>query len=250
VAALHLSAAPGEIAGAVLLPGDPVRGEKIARSVLTDPHCHNALRNMSGYTGGWSGGRLSVQATGMGAPSMAIYATELFEHYQTRIAIRVGTCGALQERIRGGDLVIAVGAGSDSPLGVRLAHGAAYHPTAPLDLAAQAAAAAHRRGWTAHAGSVMSSDAFYGADLDLLAAVTEAGALAVDMETAALYAVAARYRVRALSILTVTDCLGSGESIPPEEREDAFTRSTSVALDVLRACEPEFGGAAGARGDL
>lgn len=233
---LHLAAEPGEIAETILLPGDPLRGERIARSVLREPACHNTLRNMLGFTGTWEQGRLSIQATGMGAPSTAIYTTELFRHHGIQTAIRVGTCGALQDGIGLGDLVIAVSAGTDSTVGGRLPAGMNYRPTAPFELVSAAMASAARHSWTAHAGSIMSSDTFYGMDLDALAALTDAGALALDMETATLYDVAARHGVRALSILVVTDHLGQGAGIEASAREDMFTRTTEVALDVLRSC--------------
>lgn len=233
---LHLAAEPGEIAETVLLPGDPLRGERIAQAVLGDATCHNTLRNMLGFTGDWEQGRLSVQATGMGAPSTAIYTTELFQHHGIRTAMRVGTCGALQDGIALGDLVIAVGAGTDSTVGGRLPVGMNYRPTAPFELVSAAMASASRHGWPAHAGSIMSSDTFYGMDLDALAALAEAGALALDMETATLYDVAARHDVRALSVLVVTDHLGRGVGIEGSAREDMFARTTEVALDVLRSC--------------
>jgi purine-nucleoside phosphorylase len=238
----HIAASPGEIADAVLLPGDPLRGARIADAVLTEHRCHNSVRNMLGFTGMWHGRRLSVQATGIGAPSMAIYATELFTQHGVRTAVRVGTCGALQGELALGDLVIAISAGSDSRLGERLPDGMRFSPTAPFALVRTAVESATRHGWPVHAGAIMSSDTFYGIDMESIAAIAEAGALALDMETAALYDIAARHQVGALSVLIVTDQLGSGDAVPATEREAMFERTTTVALDVLRVCHPGWGG--------
>ena len=232
---LHLSATQGQVAETVLLPGDPLRARHIAQSVLDTPECHNTLRNMLGYTGGWAGGRLSVQATGMGAPSMGVYATELFSYHRVRTAVRVGTCAAVQEQLQLGDLVVAVTAGSDSRLAERLVPGAAYCPSADFALACAAVTAARREGWRVHVGPIMSSDVFYAMDLDVLAALADVGALALDMETAALYAVAAQHGVRALSVLTVTDHLARPDAVPAAERETLFGRGVTTVLGALNS---------------
>lgn len=235
MAVSHIDAEPGEIADIVLMPGDPLRGERIAQRSLADARCHNRARNMLGYTGTVHGVPVSVQASGMGSPSMAIYATELVDRYGVRTIVRVGTCAAVRDDLELGDLIIALGAASDSRINEQWIPGVSYSPVATFEQVAGAADSAARRGLRAHVGQIMSSDVFYHMDAETLIRLEDMGILALDMETAALYGVAARHGARALSVLTVSDRLGPGPAMSREDRESTFANAVAVALDAALA---------------
>ena len=222
----HIGAQPGQIAPVVLMPGDPLRARWIAETFLEDAQCYTAVRGMYGYTGTWRGHRVSVQGSGMGQPSLAIYATELFREYDVTTVVRVGSCGALTEKLAVRDLVIASGACTDSSMNAIAFEGLHYAPVADFGLLRDAAAAAPE----AQVGLIFSSDSFYAARPELVARMVDYGVLAVEMEAAALYTLAARHGARALAICTVSDHIVTGEETTSQEREQTFGRMVEVAL--------------------
>ena len=227
----HIGAQPGEIAPVVLMPGDPLRARWIAETFLEDAKCYTDVRGMYGYTGTWQGRRVSVQGSGMGQPSLAIYATELFREYDVTTVVRVGSCGALTERLAVRDLVIASGACTDSSMNTIAFEGLGYAPVADFELLRDAAAAAPE----AHVGLIFSSDSFYAARPELVARMVDYGVLAVEMEAAALYTLAAKHGARALAICTVSDHIVTGEETSSQEREQTFGRMVEVALTAALA---------------
>jgi purine-nucleoside phosphorylase len=239
----HNEAKPGDIAAAVLLPGDPRRAAGIAERFLEDARCYNEVRNMLGFTGTYRGRRISVQGTGMGMPSIAIYATELFRFYGVSTAIRVGSCGALHDAVDLRDLVIALAAHTDSAMVERRFKGITYAPTADFGLAVDAWRLARERGMPAHVGTILSTDTFYDSDPDVVDALTRHGTLAVEMESAALYTIAAAHRARALCISAVSDHIPRGEAISSGERETGFLAMAELALDVAIATADPSGAA-------
>ncbi|QBR91897.1 purine-nucleoside phosphorylase [Nocardioides euryhalodurans] len=222
----HIGAAPGDIAPTVLMPGDPLRAKWIAETFLDDARCYSEVRGMYGFTGTWQGRPVSVQGSGMGQPSLAIYANELFRDYDVQTAIRVGSCGALTEKLAIRDLVIASGACTDSSMNHIAFEGLDYAPVADFGLLRDAAAAAPE----AHVGLIFSSDSFYAARPELVARMVDYGVLAVEMEASALYTLAAKHGRRALAICTVSDHIVTGEETTSQEREQTFGRMVEVAL--------------------
>ncbi|MDR0561851.1 MAG: purine-nucleoside phosphorylase [Spirochaetaceae bacterium] len=228
----HIVAQTGAIAEAVLLPGDPLRAKFIAETFLEQAVQYNAVRNMFGYTGLYKGKKVSVQGTGMGIPSISIYANELFRDYQVKRAIRIGTAGALQENIRLRDLVIATAASTDSGANKVRFGGRDFAPAASFPLLKTAFDAAVAKGYQPKVGTVISSDMFYAEDPEEWKLWAKFGCLAVEMETAELYTLAAKYRREALALLTISDSLVSHETTSAEERQTAFTRMMEVALET------------------
>ena len=229
----HIGAKPGEIAERVLLPGDPLRAKWIAEHYLQDAKCYSTVRNMLGYTGTYQGTPVSVQGSGMGMPSAAIYAHELLSEYGVRMLIRVGSCGALTTDLQLRDVVAAIGSSTDSAMNrVRFDGLIDYAPVADFGLLRAAVDAAARRGVELHVGPIFAADAFYTDRPDLYDTLAEYGVLAVEMESAALYTVAAKFRARALTILTVSDHIKTGEHTTAEEREQTFSQMVEIALDA------------------
>jgi purine-nucleoside phosphorylase len=222
----HIGADPGDIAPTVLMPGDPLRAKWIAETFLDDARCYSEVRGMYGFTGTWQGHRVSVQGSGMGQPSFAIYAHELMREYDVQTIVRVGSCGALTEKLAIRDLVIASGACTDSSMNSIAFEGLHYAPVADFRLLRDAAAAAPE----AHVGLIFSSDSFYAARPELVSRMGDYGVLAVEMEAAALYTLAAKYGRRALAICTVSDHIVTGEETTSQEREQTFGRMVEVAL--------------------
>lgn len=229
---IHIAAKPGEIAEAVLLPGDPLRAKFIAETFFENPARYTDVRNMFGYTGLYKGKRVSVQGTGMGMPSISIYANELFKDYGVKKAIRVGTAGSLQEHVKIRDLVIAMSASTDSAVNQVRFCGMDYAPTSSFGLLKKAYDSAVSRGWTPHVGSVLSSDSFYTEDPDQWKLWAKFGVLAVEMEAAELLTLAAKYGREALAILTISDSLVTREATSAEERQTTFTKMMEIALDA------------------
>jgi purine-nucleoside phosphorylase len=227
----HIGASPGEIAPLVLFPGDPRRAAWIAETYLDGATCYSEVRGMLGFTGTWNGRPVSVQGSGMGQPSLAIYVNELFRDYDVQSIIRVGSCGALSERLGIRDLVIASGACTDSSMNRIAFEGLDYAPVADFELLRDAAAAAERHGG-AHVGLMFSSDSFYPARPELMTRMVEHGVLAVEMESSALYTLAARYGRRALTICTVSDQVVTGEQTTADERERSFGTMVEIALEA------------------
>jgi len=230
----HIGAAAGDIAPLVLMPGDPLRARWIAETFLEDARCYNHVRGMLGFTGTWQGRPVSVQGSGMGQPSMAIYAHELLTEYGVQSIIRVGSCGALTEKLAVRDLIIASGACTDSSVNRIAFEGLDYAPVADFGLLRDAAAAAGARatpdGPTVHVGLVFSSDSFYSARPELTARMADYGVLGVEMEAAALYTLAAKHGRRALAICTVSDHIITGEATTAQEREQTFGEMVEIAL--------------------
>lgn len=224
----HINAPDGSIAPAVLMPGDPRRAERIANLLMPDAEKVSDVRGIGAYTGVYNGKPLSVMASGMGQPSLAIYATELFTYYGVKRIIRVGTCGGMAAKVKVGDVVIAIGSHTDSTVtdivpGVSLSH------TASWDLL-KAAVDAADDDMTVHVGPVVSRDKFYGNDPAQMQALADLGTLGVEMESAALYMLAAKHGTEALTVLTVSDHLLDGsEDMSPEDRESRFQGALKLA---------------------
>lgn len=227
----HIGAAPGQIAPTVLFPGDPLRAKWIAQTFLEDAECYSEVRGMLGFTGTWQGHPVSVQGSGMGQPSMAIYATELFTEYDVQQVIRVGSCGGLTERVAVRDVIIAQGACTDSNINRVRFHGLDYAPVADFALLREAAAAAEAMPEvTSHVGLILSGDQFYNTRPELLEPLVKHGVLAIEMEAAALYTLAAFHQRRALAICTVSDHIVTGEETTSQEREQTFGAMIEIAL--------------------
>ena len=233
----HIAAAPGEIAPIVLFPGDPLRAKWIAETFLEDAVCYSEVRGMLGFTGTWNGHRVSVQGSGMGQPSMAIYATELFADYDVQTIVRVGSCGALTEKVGMRDIIIANGACTDSGINRVRFHGLDYAPVADFSLlrAAVEASETVELDSAVHVGLLFSSDQFYSTRPELTEPFVQHGALAVEMEAAGLYTLAAYHGRRALAICTVSDHLVTKEETTAQEREQTFRDMIEIALRAATA---------------
>ena len=229
---IHIAAKQGEIAEIVLLPGDPLRAKYIAETFLEDVTCYNTVRNALGYTGTYKGHRVSVQGTGMGVPSISIYVNELMSEYGVQKLIRVGTCGAIQKDVKVRDVIIAQTSSTDSAIN-RVAFGGTidFAPTADFDLLLKAYTASKEAGLNVRVGNIFTADQFYSdeAQNEKLAAY---GVLAVEMETSALYTLAAKFGRQALTVLTVSDHIITGEVTSSEERQTTFNDMMIVALEA------------------
>ncbi|MBM7652429.1 purine-nucleoside phosphorylase [Neobacillus cucumis] len=230
---VHIQAQQGEIAENILLPGDPLRAKYIAETFLEDASCYNEVRGMLGYTGTYKGKRVSVQGTGMGIPSISIYVNELIREYGVKNLIRVGSCGAIQRDMHVRDVVLAMTASTDSNINRLAFAGIDYAPCANFDLLNKAYQIGSQRGINIKAGNVLSADVFYRDNMDLVKKLGDYGVLAVEMETTALYTLAAKYGAQALSILTVSDHIFTGEDTTAEERQTTFNDMTVMALETL-----------------
>ncbi len=228
---VHISAKKGEIADTILLPGDPLRAKYIADTFLEDVVQYNEVRNMFGYTGTYKGKRISVQGTGMGVPSIAIYVTELMQEYDVQKLIRVGTCGAIQKDVKVRDVILGQSASTDSSLNKVLLNDLAYAPTADFDLLYKAFEAGKEAGLNLRVGNIFTADLFYNDEADYKK-WADYGILAVEMESAALYTLAAKFGRQALSILTVSDHILTGEATSSEERQTTFNDMIVVALEA------------------
>lgn len=230
----HIGASAGEIAETVLMPGDPLRAKWIAETFLEDPHCYSEVRGMFGFTGTWQGQRVSVQGSGMGQPSLAIYVNELFTEYDVQQVVRVGSCGGLTESVGIRDVVIASGACTDSSMNSLRFHGLDYAPVADFDLLRAAVDAARaREDVTTHVGLIFSGDSFYSPRPELLEPMVAHGVLAIEMEASALYTLAAAHHRRALAICTVSDQIVTGEQTSANERETSFGAMVEIALAAV-----------------
>lgn len=229
----HIAAQPGEFAEAVLLPGDPLRARHIAETMLEGARQVTGVRNMLGFTGSYRGMPVSVMGTGMGVPSASIYASELIDEYGCTRLVRVGSCGAISRRVAVRDVVVAIGACTDSGVNRSRYRGWDFAATADFDLARAAVDAARRRGSTVHVGNVHTADLFYNPVKDAFDAMERMGVLAVEMEAAGLYGLAAERGARALAILTVSDHIRTEESTSADERERTFTEMVAIALEAL-----------------
>jgi len=226
----HIGAELDAIAPVVLLPGDPLRAKWIAETFLDDARCYTEVRGMLGFTGTWHGKRVSVQGSGMGQPSMSIYVSELFTAYDVRTVVRVGSCGALTERLSIRDLVIASGACTNASTNRITFEGLDYAPVADFGLLRAAVEAAEHRGTDVQVGLLFATDSFYDERPDLVSRMADFGVLAVDMESSALYTLAAKHDRRALTICTVSDHIVTGEETTTLEREQTFSEMVEIAL--------------------
>lgn len=229
---IHIGAKQGQIAPTILLPGDPLRAKYFAETLLQEVSCFNQVRGMLGYTGRYGDKRVSIMGTGMGIPSLAIYVHELVTEYGVKTLIRVGTCGALQPHLRLGDIVLAMAASTNSHINRLRFGGMDYAPTASFPLLLKAYEVAVARGVRVHVGGILSSDTFYEDDPEWWKKWAAHGALVVEMETAGLYTLAAKFKVDALSVLTVGDSIVSGEASTSEQRERAFPLMAEIALEI------------------
>ncbi len=232
---IHIGARAGEVAPTVLLPGDPLRARWIAETFLEDITCYSQVRGMYGYTGTYDGEPVSVQGSGMGQPSMSIYVNELFSDYGVRRVVRVGSCGALTERLALRDVVVASGACTDSSMNRLRFHGLDFAPVADFTLLRAAAEAAEARSDVrSHVGSVFSGDSFYSPRPELMDPMVQHGVLAVEMETSALYTLAASYGRQALAVCTVSDHIITGEAASAADREQTFGPMVEIGLRAAR----------------
>jgi purine-nucleoside phosphorylase len=231
----HISAQPGDLAECILLPGDPLRAKYIAEHFIDDAREVNAVRNMLGFTGSYRGMPVSVMGTGMGIPSASIYATELIKDYGVKRLVRVGSCGGLGSDIRLRDVVLAAGACTDSQVNRARYGGQDFAAIADFGLLRAAADAAAAAGVEVKVGNVHSADLFYDPRPTQLEMFDRMGVLAIEMEAAGLYGVAAEFGARALGIMTVSDLVPSGEQTSSDERERTFSEMVTIALEALVA---------------
>jgi purine-nucleoside phosphorylase len=229
---IHIAAKNGEIAEAILLPGDPLRAKFVAENYLKDVVQYNDVRNVFGYTGTYKGKRVSVEGTGMGIPSISIYANELFKEYGVKRAIRIGTAGSINKDVQVRDMVLAMSACTDSGANNIRFGGRNFAPTASFNLLKNAWEIAANKGWKPKVGSVVSADMFYTEDPDEWKLWAKFGCLALEMECAELYTLAAKYGREALGIITISDSLITGEVTTAEERQTTFTKMMEVALET------------------
>ncbi|MGA1181639.1 MAG: purine-nucleoside phosphorylase, partial [Marivivens sp.] len=226
---VHIGAKPGDIAETVLMPGDPYRAKWAAETFLKDVVCVNQVRGMLGFTGTWNGHRVTIQGSGMGMPSLSIYANELIRDYGAQTLIRIGSCGGMQDDVAVRDVILAMTASTVSTPSRGIFRELSFAPCADYGLLASAASAAKDLGVRTHVGGIYSSDVFYDERPDLTAEMERHGVLGVEMEAAELYILAARYKRRALAILTVSDHLKTHEALPSEDRERSFGDMVEIA---------------------
>ena len=229
---IHIGAKEGDIAETVLLPGDPKRAKWIAENYLENAFCYTDIRGMLGFTGTYKGKKVSIQGTGMGIPSISIYITELMKDYGVKNLIRVGSAGSYQEDIKVRDVVIAMSVSTNSNINNRRFNGANFSPTVNFELFRMALKVAEEKNIKIKAGNVLTSDEFYSDNSDYYKRWADFGVLAVEMETAGLYTLAAKYKAKALSILTISDSLVSPEITSAEEREKTFSEMIELALET------------------
>ncbi|WP_424965103.1 purine-nucleoside phosphorylase [Dinoroseobacter sp. S375] len=227
---VHIGAKPGEIAETVLMPGDPLRAKWAAETYLDDPVCVNEVRGMLGFTGTWRGNRVTIHGSGMGMPSLSIYANELIQEYGAQTLIRIGSTGAMQKHVALRDVILAMTCSSISTPSSGIFRELNYAPCADWSVLKAAEAAALAKGTKVHVGGIYSSDVFYDERPDLNKEMTRHGVLAVEMEAAELYTLAARYGRRALAVLTVSDHLITEEALPSADRQSSFGDMVEIAL--------------------
>lgn len=230
---IHIGAKEGDIAPTVLLPGDPMRAKYFAETLLEETSCFNRVRGMLGYTGRYKNKTVSVMGSGMGMPTLSIYVNELVSEYGVKNIIRVGTCGALQPYLNVGDIIFAMTSSTNSQVNRLRFQGMDYAPCASFSLLQKAYQTTQRMGESVHVGGMYSSDTFYNDDPDWWKQWADYGVLVCDMETTALYTLAAKFKVEALSILTVSDSLATGDSSTAEQREKGFSKMAKIALEIV-----------------
>lgn len=232
---IHIGAKPDDIAETVLMPGDPRRAKWAAETFLENPVLVNEVRGMLGYTGVWNGHRVTIHGSGMGMPSFSIYANELIRDFNAKTLIRIGSCGGMQPHVKVRDVIVAMTVSSISTPSQTILRDVNYAPVADWSLLKAAVSAAEAKGTPVHVGGIYSSDTFYDERPDLNEQMTRHGVLAVEMEAAELYTLAARHGCRALAVLTVSDHLQTGEALPSEDRERTFGDMVEIALEAAFA---------------
>lgn len=231
----HIGAKPGEIADTVLLPGDPYRARWAAQKFLKDPVLVNEVRGMLGFTGTWRGHRVTIHGTGMGMPSLSIYVNEMIRDYGAQTLIRIGSAGAMQEKVKVRDVVLAQAASFEGSPSRTIFREVNYAPIADFGLLTAAHKAALAAGVAVHVGGICSGDTFYDERQDLTDQLMRHGCLCVEMEAAELYTLAARYGRRALAVLTISDHLITHEALPADQRETSFGAMVEIALEAAFA---------------
>jgi len=229
---IHIGAEKGQIAPTVLMPGDPLRAKHFAETLLEDVICFNEVRGMLGYTGRYGDKKVSFMGSGMGMPTLSIYVNELVREYDVKTIIRVGTCGAFQPYLKVGDVVLAMTSSTDSHVNKLRFGGMDFAPCASFDLLLKAYETANKLGTKVYVGGMFASDTFYKDDPDWWKIWADYGALVVEMETNALYTLAAKFKIDALSILTVSDSLVTGEIATAEQREKDYKQMAKIALEI------------------
>lgn len=229
----HIEASKGDFAELVLMPGDPLRAKALANGYLDNPRQVNGVRNMLGFTGTWNGKSVSIMGSGMGMPSISIYAHELYDYYGVERIVRVGTCGGLLPDMKLGDLVLASASSTDSSMNRLRFNGWDFAAAADPDMLRDVRLRADQAGLNVRVGEVFATDYFYHPDPQFIERVSAMGILALDMESAALYALARQHRRKALTMLSVTDLIPSGEQASTEDRQNAFGAVIDVVLGAL-----------------
>lgn len=232
---IHIGAQKDDIAEVVLMPGDPYRAKWAAETFLTDAKCVNKVRGMLGFTGQWNGHRVTIQGSGMGMPSMSIYANELSKDFDVQTLIRIGSCGGMQPHVKVRDVILAQTATTVSTPSSTIFRELNFAPAADFDLLHKAFHVAEGMDVTTHVGGIYSSDTFYDERPDLNEQMQRHGVLGVEMEAAELYTLAARYGRRALAVMTVSDHLLTGEALPSDQRERSFGDMVEIALGAAFA---------------
>ena len=232
---IHIGARPGQIAETVLMPGDPYRARWAAETFLEGAELVNEVRGMFGFTGRWRGNKVTIQGSGMGMPSLSIYANELISTFGAQTLIRIGSCGGMQPHVAVRDVILAMSATTITSPSSAIFREVNFAPTADFGLLSAAVAAARGKGTRTHVGGIYSSDVFYAERPDLDEQMVRHGILAVEMEAAELYTLAARHGRRALAVLTVSDHLQTGAALPPEDREKTFGDMVEIALEAAFA---------------
>ena len=227
---IHIGAKKGDIAPTVLMPGDPYRAKWAAETFLENPRCINEVRGMLGYTGTWRGNPVTIHGSGMGMPSLSIYANELIRDYDAQTLIRIGSAGGMQEHVKVRDVVLAMTASTIGTPSSSIFRELNYAPCADYSLLSAAEKAAEELNIAHHVGGIFSSDTFYDERADLTEQLMRHGTLAVEMEAAELYILAARYKRRALAVLTISDHLVTHEALPSDQRERSFGDMVEIAL--------------------
>ncbi|EBA15013.1 purine nucleoside phosphorylase [Roseobacter sp. SK209-2-6] len=232
---VHIGAESGDIAETVLMPGDPYRAKWAAENFLQDARLVNEVRGMLGYTGTWNGNPVTIQGSGMGMPSLSIYANELIRDFGAKTLIRIGSCGGMQPQVKLRDVILAMSASTLGSPSRGIFRELNFAPVADWGLLQAAAKAAEKHEANLHVGGIYSSDVFYDERPDLNEQMVRHGILGVEMEAAELYTLAARHGCRALAVLTVSDHLGTGEALPSDQRERSFGDMVEIALEAAFA---------------
>ncbi|MCD6008463.1 purine-nucleoside phosphorylase [Halomonas sp. IOP_31] len=229
----HIDAQPDDFADTVLMPGDPLRAQFIAETFLEEVECVNRVRNMLGFTGTYRGRRLSVMGSGMGIPSLSIYAKELITEYGVKRLVRVGSCGAVRDDVAVNDIVVGMGACTDSGVNRARFNGHDFAAIADFELTRHAVDAARERGTKVKVGNLFSADLFYTPDIEFFQTLKRLGILGVEMEAAGLYGVAAEFGARALTVCTVSDHILDGEALDAQARQTGFAEMMAITLEGL-----------------